>query len=96
MSGSHEKFREWDREQWAGGDRQRDAVEAAEGGPADPGPEARWTKSEWVGEDAQGRRPALESEEEMPEGDVGLSGNRHNPGVQHWVAGDTTKRSQPK
>jgi hypothetical protein len=21
----------------------------------------------------------------MPEGEVGLSGRRHNPGVQHWA-----------
>ena len=96
MSGSHEKFREWDREQWAGGERERDASDAMTEGRADPGPDARWTKTEWVGEDAQGHRPAQESPAEMPEGDIGVSGTRRNPGVQHWVAGDTTKRSQPR
>jgi hypothetical protein len=86
MPNNSERFLEWDRRQWSSTVRNQEAVERIEMTGADAGAEARWNKAQWVGEDRRGRRPAPEPPRQMAEGEPGISGNRHNPGVQHWAA----------
>ena len=87
MADDSERFREWDRRQWASAIRKPEAVRNAEASGADPGAQANWNKAQWVGEDRLGRRPAPEAPSEMREGEPGISGNRRNPGVQDWASG---------
>lgn len=75
-----ERFREWDRRQWASEVGRSEANGRPEADGAASSAEARWNKSQWVGEDQGGRRPAREAPEHMLEGEPGISGNRHNPG----------------
>jgi hypothetical protein len=86
MTEPPKEFREWDRHQWAGDNAEGVSDTAANDAQAEPAAETRWTKAEWVGEDASGHRPARQPPDDMPEGEPGLSGSRHNPGVQHWVS----------
>ena len=68
-------------------DAEREVKEAGD----EPAGQAHWSKDEWVGEDASGHRPALETADEMPEGEPGLSGNRHNPGASDWASEGSDK-----
>jgi hypothetical protein len=86
MRGDSERFREWDRRQWASGVGRSEAIGRPEADGAASSAEARWNKAQWVGEDQGGRRPAREAPEQMLEGESGISGNRHNPGVQAWAS----------
>ena len=86
MAEDSERFRDWDRRQWASAIREREDDRSAEASVADLRAPARWNKGQWVGEDRLGRRPALKTPVEMPEGEPGISGNRHNPGVQAWAS----------
>ena len=86
MPDNSERFLEWDRRQWSSTFRNREDVGDVGASGADAGSAARWNKAQWVGEDQLGRRPALETPRHMAEGEPGISGNRHNPGVQHWAA----------
>ena len=87
MADNSEQFREWDRRQWASATPEQEAVRNPEARGANLRAPARWNKAQWVGEDRLGRRPAPERPSEMPEGEPGISGNRHNPGVQDWASG---------
>lgn len=85
MTESTRKLREWDRHQWAADDVEAGSVAAAEEARTELATETGWDKTQWVGEDASGQRLARQKREDMPEGEPGLSGYRHNPGVQHWA-----------
>ena len=43
---------------------------------------ARWNKQEYVGDRGEGA-PAPQDPDTMPEGETGLSGDRHTPGEEH-------------
>jgi hypothetical protein len=86
MRGDSERFREWDRRQWASEVGRSEGIGRPEADRAASGAEARWNKAQWVGEDQGGRRSAHEAPEQMLEGEPGISGNRHNPGVQAWAS----------
>ena len=94
MTKSPEKFREWDRHQWAGHDAEGDSEAATNEAQTEPAAGTRWTKTQWIGEDASGHRPARQTPEDMPEGEPGLSGSRHNPGVQHWSSVEPAKENR--
>lgn len=93
MRDDSERFREWDRRQWASEVGLPETVGRPEG--ANSGVETRWNKTQWVGEDRRGRRPALEAPDQMPEGEPGISGNRHNPGVQAWASPQSNDAAAP-
>jgi hypothetical protein len=90
------KLTNWDRRQWAGEGAEVDSRGEAKEAHAEPGVEPRWNKADWVGEDASGHRPARQSPEDMPEGESGLSGSRHNPGVQSWASAEPAKANRGK
>lgn len=99
MTEQQNKTRDWDRSQWAGGKAARDP-DMATGQDAnprenatEPAAEPHWNKNEWVGDQGRGSRPAPQEPEDMPEGEPGLSGERHNPGVQHWAT-DYSKKGR--
>jgi hypothetical protein len=72
-------YQDWDASQWAG----RAADELPE-----PRPEqGRWNKFQWVGDQGRGSGRAWRRPQDMPEGEAGFSGFRHNPSVQHWAGG---------
>lgn len=73
MYGQNERYQDWVAEEWAGEDPARDRDAAP-----------RWTKDQWVGDQGDGSHGHL-SAVEMPEGERGLSGFRHNPSGSHWV-----------
>jgi hypothetical protein len=85
MTEQREKPRDWDRSQWAGGSATADRDADPKDSPTRPAGEEHWNKTEWVGDQGHGTRPAPQAPEDMPEGAPGLSGLRHNPGTQHWV-----------
>lgn len=62
-------YREWSRYQWAG-------VHPVPDEPDVP----RWNLAEWVGDQGTGRPPRMVDPADMPEGEGGFSGFRHNPG----------------
>ena len=95
MADYSERFRDWDRRQWASAIREREVDRSAEASVADLRTPARWNKAQWVGEDRLGRRPALKTPGEMPEGEPGISGNRHNPGVQAWASPPSNDAAAP-
>jgi hypothetical protein len=96
MTESPKQFREWDRRQWAGNNSDEASyLQATSDVQTEPAGETpRWSKTQWVGEDASGNRPARQTPDEMPEGEPGLSGSRHNPGVQHWARVERTQDSR--
>ena len=77
MARQQDPYQEWDASQWAG--RSTDDLPA-------PGPEQhRWNKFQWVGDQGRGSGRAWRRPQDMPEGEAGFSGFRHNPGAQHWA-----------
>ena len=68
---------EWDRTQWAGG--------GADERVTHPDETPHWTKFQWVGDQGHGTPGRWRQPAEMPEGEGGFSGFRHNPGGQHWA-----------
>jgi hypothetical protein len=79
--------KEWDGKQWA-----KDEEVQPDEKTADPAAK-RWNKFEYVGEHADGTRDAGEPPDEMPEGESALSGDRENPGEQHWA--EQSRRLRP-
>ena len=77
MARSHDVYREWNGFDWAGGDADMAAPQAEHG---------RWNKFQWVGDQGRTASSGWRTAQDMPEGESGLSGFRHNPGVQHWAA----------
>ncbi len=68
-----ERYRNWVAEEWAGEyDR-----------PVETTP--HWNKFEWVGDQGHGVHPVARPAAEMPEGEPGISGFRHNVPASHWV-----------
>jgi hypothetical protein len=97
MTNDRERTGDWNRTDWVGeGQGDRDDERTARGeAVADEATPAgdRWNKSEWVGDQGQGT-PAPVDPDRMPEGEPGLSGDRHSPGEQHWADGQ--ERDQPR
>lgn len=85
---------EWNRWQWASAVGQPETKDRAPADGAATGARGRWNKAQWVGEDRSGHRPAPDAPEQMPEGDPGISGNRHNPGVQAWASGTSNDAAE--
>jgi hypothetical protein len=54
----------------------------------------RWNKTQWVGDQGEGA-PAPEDPDLMPEGESGLSGDRHTPGEQRWSQGQERDLRDP-
>jgi hypothetical protein len=79
MTRQMDPYQDWDASQWAG----RSADEL----PAPPTQQARWNKFQWVGDQGGGGGRAWRRPQDMPEGEAGFSGFRHNPSVQHWAGG---------
>lgn len=77
MTRQQDPYHEWDASQWAGVATDELRAPQAE--------HDRWNKFEWVGDQGRPRTDAWRRPQDMPEGDAGLSGFRHNPGVQHWA-----------
>ena len=96
MRGDSERFREWDRRQWASEVGRSEGIGRPEADRAASGAEARWNKAQWVGEDQGGRRSAREAPDQMLEGEPGISGNRHNPGVQAWASPRSNDAAVPE
>jgi hypothetical protein len=71
-----DSYLEWDRSQWAGGSATRSPAQA------EP---PRWNKFQWVADPGRTRTSAWGRAQDMPEGEAGPSGFRHNPGTQHWA-----------
>lgn len=70
---------DWDRTEWEGGGAGPDASTTTGD---------RWTKTQWVGDQGHGAPPP-EDPDVMPEGEPGLSGDRHTPSEQHWARGQS-------
>ena len=71
--------RDWTGEEWAGEPpTEEQAADAA------TGKDARWNKTEWVG-DQGGGMPSPMDPSTMPEGETSISGDRHPSGEQHWA-----------
>jgi hypothetical protein len=85
MPDTGERYREWDGRQWSSQVGEREVPADSDGRAAAPVPDDRWNKAQWVGEDRDGQRPPAIPPDDMPEGDEGMSGHRHNPGVQNWA-----------
>lgn len=98
MTEQRNKTRDWDRSQWAGGKTARDPNMATRDPnmATEPAAEPHWNKNEWVGDQGRGSRPAPQAPEDMPEGEPGISGERHNPGVQHWATDYSKKDREDK
>lgn len=77
MTRQHDPYQEWDATQWAAGSAHERSAPRTERG--------RWNKFQWVGDQGHAHTAAWPRPEDMPEGDTGLSGFRHNPGIQHWA-----------
>lgn len=70
-----DSYVEWDRSQWASA--------ATDTRPTADHP--RWNKFQWVGDRGQARSVAWRELQDVPNGETGLSGLRHHPGMQHWA-----------
>lgn len=83
---------DWNRTDWVG-EGQEDAEEQPTDvlgrDPADATAGARWNKQEYVGDRGEGSPPPQDPDT-MPEGETGLSGDRHTPGEQHFARGQAT------
>jgi hypothetical protein len=95
LMANDERYREWDRRQWAGEVGRPETIGRPMADGAANGAETRWNKAQWVGEDRPGRRPAPQAPGGMPEGEPGISGNRHNPGVQAWASHEANDAATP-
>jgi hypothetical protein len=95
MRGDSERFREWDRRLWASEVGRSEAIGHPEADGAASRAEARWNKAQWVGEDQGGRRRHVRHPSRCSRGEPGISGNRHNPGVQAWASSQSDDVSVP-
>jgi hypothetical protein len=95
MRGDSERFREWDRRQWASEGGRSEAIARPDADGAASRAQARWNKAQWLGESRHGRRPAPDVPDQMPEGEPGISGSRHNPGVQAWASSRSNDAAVP-
>jgi len=85
MARQQDPYVDWDASQWAG--RAADEQRASAGLPAPRPGQDRWNKFQWVGDQGRGSGRAWRRPQDMPEGEAGFSGFRHNPSVQHWAGG---------
>jgi hypothetical protein len=94
MSNDRERTGDWDRSRWPGDapDHDRTPDAPAEGTDAGPGETARWQKTQWPGDQGSGDMPR-EDPDTFPEGETGLSGDRHAPSEQHWARGQSSDPS---
>jgi hypothetical protein len=95
MRGDSERSREWDRRQWTSEVGRSGAIARPDADGSASRAQARWNKAQWVGEGQGGRRPAPDVPDQMPEGEPGISGNRHNPGVQAWASSRSNNAAVP-
>lgn len=75
-------YRDWNRSEWASVPAQPPAVPVLSRDDERRG-RKHWSKFQWVGDRGHGE-PPIKQADEMPEGEGGLSGFRHNPNPQHW------------
>jgi hypothetical protein len=88
MARQQDGFQEWDGSDWAGDNGQRNPADRLDRAAQLRPPQAeagRWNKFQWVGDQGHGGPLGWRRAQDMPEGEVGLSGRRRNPGVQHWA-----------
>ena len=86
-----ERTGDWDRTDWVGDtpDPELPRTTPPERDDTLPGDTtARWQKTQWPGDQGEGDMPR-EDPDAMPEGETGLSGDRHAPGEQHWARGQS-------
>ncbi len=77
VNSTHRAYHEWSRYEWAGVDPI----------PAEPDV-PRWNLAEWPGDLGDGQPEVLRNPADMAEGEVGISGFRHNPGGgSRWAQG---------
>ena len=90
MTDDRERTGDWERTQWEGEVPDRDPARdpSSTATDAGPGDTARWQKTQWPGDQGEGGMPP-EDPDAMPEGETGLSGDRHAPGEQHWARGQS-------
>jgi hypothetical protein len=77
---------DWDRREWKG--EGQGPATVVEEPPEEPA--AVWNKTEWVGDQGQGRMEPQDPES-MAEGESKLSGDRHPSGEEHWARGQAKK-----
>ena len=75
---------DWNRTDWEGEGQGKPSAD-----DADATTGARWNKQEYVGDRGEGAPPPQDPDT-MPEGETGLSGDRHTPGEEHWARGQAT------
>jgi hypothetical protein len=80
---------DWDRSEWKG-EPDADTDRTAATTPADAATGDRWTKTQWPGDQGAGS-PEPVDPDAMPEGEPGLSGDRHAPGESHWARGQAAE-----
>lgn len=90
MTNDRERTGDWDRTEWEGDtpERGRPGDAPPDATTAGPGDTARWQKTEWRGDQGEGSMPPMDPDA-MPEGETGLSGDRHAPSEQHWARGQS-------
>jgi hypothetical protein len=85
---------DWNRTDWEGEGQDQGATTVeripADRTPTDEATGDRWTKTQWVGDQGHGA-PEPQDPDTMPEGETGLSGDRHNPGEEHWARGQASE-----
>jgi hypothetical protein len=91
MTNDRTRTGDWDRTEWKGDipDDDRPGESPAGDEHALPGTASdRWQKTQWPGDQGEGAMPPQDPDD-MPEGETGLSGDRHAPGEQHWARGQS-------
>jgi len=90
MTNDRERTGDWDRTEWEGDIPGREQAPGTppEGTDERAGDTARWQKTEWPGDQGSGGMPRMDPDA-MPEGETGLSGDRHAPSEQHWARGQS-------
>jgi hypothetical protein len=90
MTNDRQRTGDWDRTEWEGDvpDRDRTLDPSLDPTDAPSGAAPRWQKTEMRGDQGEGPMPPMDPDA-MPEGETGLSGDRHAPGEQHWSRGQS-------
>jgi hypothetical protein len=96
MTNDRTRTGDWDRTEWEG-ETPDHAVTPREDGASGPDTIAtstgrRWQKTQWPGDQGAGPMPPMDPDA-MPEGETGLSGDRHAPSEQHWARGQSRDAS---
>lgn len=63
-------------------------ADSIDDGTTGAGAADRWNKTQWVGDQGHGA-PSPVDPDAMPEGESRFSGDRHNPGEEHWARGQS-------